>query len=106
MWNNKKSVRSDYFGTSSWLAGSQAGQSPKIAGILSYANSAKHAAILPQEPLVSEVQTLLNSATSVIECATGGHGRCANKVCRCQCHKSLARSRSKRRISAWHSAHI
>ena len=97
MWNNKKSVRSVYLGTLSWFATSQ--ESPKIAGILSYANSAKRAAILPEEPLVSEVQTLLNSATSVIECATGGHGRCANRVCRCQCHKSMARSRSKRRIS-------
>jgi hypothetical protein len=106
MWNNKKSVRSVYLGTLSWLANSQAAQSPKIAGILSYANSAKHAAILPEEPVVSEVQTLLNGAASVIECATGGHGRCANRMCRCQCHKSVARSRSKRRISAWHSAHI
>ena len=99
MWNKKKSLNSVDPGTLAWLAGSQAGQSPKIAGILSYANSAKRAAILPEEPLVSEVQTLLNSATRVIECATGGHGRCANRVCRCQCHKSMARSRSKRRIS-------
>ena len=34
-----------------------------------------------------EVQGLLNSVTNVIECATGGHGRCVDSACRCHCHK-------------------
>src|ERR1700731_1271878 len=97
MWNNKKSVPSVHLGTLSWFATSQ--ESPKIAGILSYANSAKHAAILPEEPLVSEVQMLLDSATNLIECATGGHGRCANSSCGCCCHKSRVRGRAKKRMS-------
>jgi len=47
----------------------------KVAGTLFSVKSAKPVALLPQEPLDSEVQELLNSATNVIECATGGHGR-------------------------------
>jgi hypothetical protein len=47
---------------------------------------ARPVALLPEEPLASEVRALLNSVTKVIECATGGHGRCANSVCGCRCH--------------------
>jgi hypothetical protein len=73
-----------------WLSDSQAARrSANFAGTLFSANFAKHAAILPEEPLISEVQTVLNSAASAIECATGGHGRCTNKVCRCRCHKYM-----------------
>jgi hypothetical protein len=81
------------FDALSWLSSSQAArQSAQLAGTLFSANSAKHAAILPEEPLVSEVQALLNNAAGVIECATGGHGRCANSGCGCRCHKSRARA--------------
>lgn len=73
-----------------WLSDSQsARRAANFAGTLFSANFAKRAAILPEEPLISEIQTLLNSAASAIECATGGHGRCANRVCRCQCHKYM-----------------
>jgi hypothetical protein len=84
----------------SWLFSSQsAKESAKVAGTLFSLKSATPAAILPEEPLASQVQVLLNSATNVIECATGGHGRCANSVCRCRCHKSRARMRARRRLS-------
>jgi hypothetical protein len=68
-------------------------------GTLFSLRSAKSTAILPEERLTSEVQALLNDAVGVIECATGGHGRCANSECRCRCHNSRARARSKRRMS-------
>jgi hypothetical protein len=54
----------------------------------------KPLAILPEESLASEVQALLNSTTNLIECATGGHGRCANNVCGCRCHKSRTHTRA------------
>jgi len=57
---------------------------------------AQSTAILPEERLASEVQALLNSAAGVIECATGGHGRCVNSGCHCRCHHSRARTRPKR----------
>ena len=60
---------------------------------------AKPLALAPEEPLASEVQALLNSATNLIECATGGHGRCANSVCGCRCHRSRTRTGAKRRMS-------
>jgi hypothetical protein len=47
---------------------------------------ARPVALLPEKPLASEVRALLNSVTKVIECATGGHGRCVNSVCGCRCH--------------------
>ena len=68
-------------------------------GTLFSIKPAKSTAILPEERLTSEVQALLNDAVGVIECATGGHGRCANNECRCRCHNSRARARSKRRMS-------
>jgi hypothetical protein len=84
----------------SWLFSSQsAKESAKVAGTLFSLKSVTQAALLPEELLASQVQVLLNSATNVIECATGGHGRCANSVCRCRCHKSRARTRAKRRLS-------
>ena len=53
---------------------------------------------LPEEPLASEVQELLNT-TNVIECATGGHGRCVYTACRCHCHTL--------RVPAWpHSSGV
>jgi len=86
--------------TASWLSSSQSARAvAKVAGTLFSVKSAKPVALLPQEPLASEVQALLNSATNVIECATGGHGRCANSVCGCRCHKSRTRTRAKRRMS-------
>jgi len=60
---------------------------------------AQSTAILPEERLASEVQALLNSAAGVIECSTGGHGRCANSGCGCRCHHSLERARSNRRMN-------
>jgi hypothetical protein len=87
----------------SWLSSSQsAKQSAKVAGTLFSLKPATSVALLPEEPLSSEVQVLLSSATNVIECATGGHGRCANSACQCRCHKSRTRSaapRAKRRLS-------
>jgi hypothetical protein len=87
----------------SWLSSSQsAKKSAKVAGTLFSVKSAKSTAILFEERLTSEVQallkvqTLLSHAAGVIECATGGHGRCANSGCGCRCHKSRARARSKR----------
>jgi hypothetical protein len=59
----------------------------------------KSTAILPEERLASEVQALLNDTAGVIECATGGHGRCANSGCGCRCHHSRVRPRSNRRMS-------
>jgi hypothetical protein len=41
----------------------------------------------PEEPLPSQVQELLDSAIHLIECATGGHGRCTEGTCGCQCHE-------------------
>jgi hypothetical protein len=62
------------------LSDSQAARrSANFAGTLFSANFAKRAAFLPEEPLVSEVQTLLNSAAGAIECATCGHGRRAKQ---------------------------
>jgi hypothetical protein len=78
-----------------WLSSSQsAKKSAKVAGTLFSLKSAKSTGILPEERLTSEVQALLNNATGAIECATGGHGRCANSRCGCRCHKSRARARS------------
>jgi len=68
-------------------------------GTLFSVRSAKSTAILPEERLTSEIQAVLNDAVGVIECATGGHGRCANNECRCRCHNLRARARSKRRMS-------
>ena len=68
-------------------------------GTLFSIKSAESTAILPEERLASEVQALLNSAAGVIECATGGHGRCSNGGCGCRCHRSRARARSKPRMS-------
>jgi hypothetical protein len=86
--------------TLSWLSSSQsAREAAKVAGTLFSVKSTQPVALLPEEPLASEVQVLLNSATNVIECATGGHGRCANSVCGCRCHKSRPRTRAKRRMS-------
>jgi len=62
-------------------------RSAKPAGRLFSANFARRVAILPDKPPASEVRTFLNSAANVIECATGGHGRCANSGCRCRCHE-------------------
>lgn len=53
---------------------------------------AKSTAILPEERLASEVQALLNKTAGVFECATGGHGRCANGGCGCRCHHSRTRN--------------
>jgi hypothetical protein len=83
----------------SWLYTSQsARETAKVAGTLFSVKRSKLVAGIPEEPLASEIQTLLNSATSVIECATGGHGRCVNSACRCRCHKSRARARARRRV--------
>jgi hypothetical protein len=59
----------------------------------------QRAALLLEEPLASEAQVQLNSVTNLIECATGGHGRCANSACECRCHKSRVRMRAKQRMS-------
>jgi hypothetical protein len=86
--------------TPSWLSSSQlAKESAKIAGTLFSIESTKTVALLPEEPLASEVQLLLKRATDLIECATGGHGRCANSACGCRCHKSGVRTRAKQRMS-------
>ena len=68
-------------------------------GTLFSIKSAKSTAILPEERLASEVQALVNSATHLIECATGGHGRCVNSGCRCRCHHMRARKRPRRLMS-------
>jgi hypothetical protein len=106
MLNKKKSpktlslLRLGEPGTLSWLSSSQYAQkSANVAGTLFSVKSIKLAASLPEEPLTSEVQALLNSATNVIECATGGHGRCANNACGCRCHRARARTRGRRRLS-------
>jgi hypothetical protein len=62
--------------------------SAQIVGALFSAKSAKSTAMLTDGSLTAEVQTLLNNAAGVIECATGGHGRCANSRCECRCHDS------------------
>jgi hypothetical protein len=62
-------------------------------------NPAKSAAILPEERSASEGQALLNDTAGLIECATGGHGRCLNRGCGCLCHHSRPRARSNRRMS-------
>jgi len=60
----------------SWLSYSRSAKAvAKVAGSLFSVKSATPMTLLPAEPLTSEVQGLLNSATNVIECATGGHGR-------------------------------
>jgi hypothetical protein len=61
-------------------------------------NPAKSAAIIPEKRLVSEAQALLNDTAGVIECATGGHGRCLNRGCGCLCHHSRLPARSNRRM--------
>src|ERR1700756_2110259 len=86
--------------TVTWLSSSKSAREvAKVAGTLFSVKSTKPVALLPEEPLASEVQALLNSATNVIECATGGHGRCANSACGCRCHKSRTRTRARRRMS-------
>ena len=86
--------------TLSWLCSSQLTRNrPKVAGTLFSVKSTKPAALILEEPLASEVQVLLNSATNIIECATGGHGRCANSACRCHCHKSRVRTHAYQRMS-------
>ena len=93
-------MRPGQFSTLSWLSNLRsAKEAARAAGTLFSVKSATPVGALPEEPLASEVQGLLNSATNVIECATGGHGRCANSVCGCRCHKARARSRVKRRVS-------
>src|SRR5215472_2076398 len=105
MLNKKKTpksaspVRLFPLGTLSWLSTESAKASARVAGTLFSVKSLPQVALLPEEPLASEVQGLLNDATNVIECATGGHGRCANRACGCRCHKSRPRVRSKRRAS-------
>lgn len=37
----------------------------------------------------------LDSVADVVECATGGHGRCADRACGCCCHGSQVRKRGK-----------
>jgi hypothetical protein len=69
-----------------WMSSPRSARA-KVAGTLFSTQMAKPVALLPEEPLVSEVQGLLNSVTNVIECATGGHGRCVDSACRCHCHK-------------------
>jgi hypothetical protein len=61
-------------------------------GTLFSIKSAKSTAILPEEWLASDVQALLNKTAGVFECATGGHGRCANGGCGCRCHHSRTRN--------------
>ena len=55
-------------------------------------NPTKSAAILPEEWAAAEAQALLNDTRGVIECATGGHGRCLNGGCGCLCHHSRPRA--------------
>jgi hypothetical protein len=103
--NKKKSAKSvstlrmNQPTTMTWLSSSSAREVAKVAGTLFSVRSAAPVPHLPEEPLVSEVQGLLNNATNVIECATGGHGRCANSACGCRCHKSRSRTRARRRVS-------
>jgi len=104
--NKKKStktvslIRPGQFSTLSWLSNLRtAKEAVRTAGTLFSVKAATPVGMLPEEPLASEVQGLLNSVTNVIECATGGHGRCANSACVCRCHKSRTRSRAKRRMS-------
>lgn len=68
------------------------GVSRRGTGTLFSIKSAKSTAILPEEWLASEVQALLNKTAGVFECATGGHGRCANGGCGCRCHHSRTRN--------------
>jgi hypothetical protein len=104
--NKKKSAKSvslmrpGQFSTLSWLSNLRsAKEAARTAGTLFSVKPATPVGLQPEEPLASEVQGLLNSVTNVIECATGGHGRCADSACGCRCHKSRARSRAKRRMS-------
>lgn len=104
--NKKKSAKSvsllrlEPLNTWWWLSSSRsAKESAKVSGSLFSAKATGSPATLPEEPLASEIQMLLSSAASVIECATGGHGRCADSACRCRCHRSVARARAKRRMS-------
>src|SRR5579863_914311 len=94
-------MRPGQFSTLSWLSNLRSAKEAALtaAGTLFSVKSAAPGGVLPEEPLASEVQGLLNRVTNVIECATGGHGRCANSVCGCRCHKARARSRAKRRVS-------
>lgn len=86
--------------TLTWLSSSRSAREvAKVAGTLFSVKPENPVALLPEEPLASEVQGLLNSATNVIECATGGHGRCANSACGCRCHRSRPRTRAKRRFT-------
>jgi len=88
------------FSTPSWLSNARSAKvAARVADTLFSVKSATPVGVLPEEPLTSEVQGLLNSVTNVIECSTGGHGRCANSACRCRCHKSRSRGRGKRRVS-------
>jgi hypothetical protein len=97
---NVSLLRFDQPAPFSWLSNSKSARAAaKVAGTLFSVNSTKRQAILPEEPLSSEVQGLLNNATNLIECGTGGHGRCANSVCGCRCHKARSRTRAKRRMS-------
>ena len=103
---NKKSVknmRSRRLGqpnTLSWLSSSHSAKALAQlgSGFFSF-KSTRSAPLLPEEPLTSEVQILLENATNVIECATGGHGRCANSACGCRCHKSRMGTRAKQCMS-------
>lgn len=75
-----------------WLSTLQAAKpSPKIDGSLFSASFARHAATISHTPPASAVRTFPNNTANVIECATGGHGRCANRGCRCRCHKFKVR---------------
>ena len=104
--NKKKSaktvsvMRPGQFSTLSWLSNLRtAKEAVQTTGTLYSVKPATSVGLLPEEPLASEVQGLLSSVTNVIECATGGHGRCANSACVCRCHKTRARTRAKRRVS-------
>jgi hypothetical protein len=86
--------------TQPWLSSSRSAREvAEVAGTLFPTRIADPATLLPEEPLVSEVQALVNSVTTVIECATGGHGRCIDTACRCHCHWPRVPLPSKRHMS-------
>jgi hypothetical protein len=69
-----------------WLHSSQSARE-SVIGTLFSAKPAEQLTFIFEEPTASTVQALMNRATNVFECATGGHGRCVDSVCRCHCHK-------------------
>jgi hypothetical protein len=62
-------------------------QSAEIIGSLFSSKSRKPVTFRPEERLPSEAQVVLDIATQLIECVTGGHGRCTESACACRCHK-------------------